>query len=288
MQEKIRLAQEFLVKAQLPEGGWGYRADSPQAFPEPTCYSLLALADTSFENDQVLTWLSGLVNSEGQLYLPGDDSPNWGTSHLIIALSRLDKLRTMMQSSINWLLQWTSQYVESSDEVVTLDGRLIGWPWISNTFSWVLPTSYAVIALKLTGLKDHDRVKEAEALLFDRMCLQGGWNFGNPIILNRPIDPSLSDTAIALFALQDLLGAADAIDMGVRFLEQNLDCFPSAFSLALGIMCLSVFNHPVEQFVDLLLSRQEPDGSWRKKPWWTALSILALQVAEGGENVFKL
>lgn len=287
MQNAIQAAQHFLIQSQIPGDGWGYRSDSPQAYPEPTCYSLLALADTSFSVAEPLEWLANLVNENGQLYLPSDDSPNWGTSHLIIALSRLDLLPDVRRASIDWLLEWKSQYIEST-EVVTLDGSLIGWPWISDTFSWVQPTSYAVFALKLVGLREHARVKEAEALLFDRVCPGGGWNFGNPIILDRPIDPSLSETAIALFALQDVPEAADEIDSGLTILEEKLAQYPSALSLALSILCLNIYERPIEQFVDLLLNRQESDGSWRQMPWWTALAVLALQTAEGGVNVFKL
>lgn len=287
MRKELEAAQNFLVRSRVPGSGWGYHADSSQAFPEPTCYSLLALNNTSFSPVEPLGWLTSLVNSEGKLYLPADDSPNWGTSHLLITLTRLDVLKDVRQASINWLLEWKSRYVETT-EVVTLDGSLIGWPWISDTFSWVQPTSYAIFALKLAGLGSHDRVKEAEALLFDRMCRQGGWNFGNPVILNRQIDPSLSETAIALFALQDVPEAKDEIDKALSLLERELPVFPSALSLSLGILSLQLFGRPFEWFVELLLSRQEQDGSWRQMNWWTALGVLALQVAEGGENAFEL
>jgi len=287
MQVAIKAAETFLINSQIPESGWGYRADSPQAFPEPTCYSLLALANTSFSQTEPLEWLISLVNEGGQLYLPNDDSPNWGTAHLIIALSKLNLFPDVCQASINWLLAWKSQYVETT-EVVTLDGTLIGWPWISDTFSWVQPTSYAIFALKLVGLREHERVKEAEELLFDRMCRGGGWNFGNPIILDLQIDPSLSETAIALFAIQDLTEAADEIDKGLSLLEDELPNYPTALALSLGILCLQLYERPVGRFVDMLLARQEPDGSWRQMAWWTALGALALQVADGGDNVFKL
>lgn len=287
MQNSIKAAQNFLIQSQILGSGWGYRADSPQAFPEPTCYSLLALANTSFSQDEPLRWIASLVNEHGQLYLPNDDSPNWGTSQLIIMLSRLNLLMDVRQASINWLLEWKSQYVETS-EVVTLDGSLIGWPWISDTFSWVQPTSFAIFALKLVGLKGHERVKEAEALLFDRICPDGGWNFGNPIMLNRPVDPSLSETAIAIFALQDVPKAVTAIEEGLELLEKELPNYPSALALSLGILCLRIFDRPIDRYVDLLLARQESDGSWRQMAWWTALSVLALQVADGGANVFEL
>ena len=287
MQDAMQAAQNFLIQSQIPGSGWGYRSDSPQAFPEPTCYSLLALANTSYPQDEPLGWLAGLVNEKGQLYLSNDDSPNWGTSHLIITLSRLNLLLNVRRVSTEWLLDWKSQYIETT-EVVTLDGTLIGWPWISDTFSWVQPTSYAVLALKMVGLREHARVKEAEALLFDRICPGGGWNFGNPIILDRPIDPSLSETAIALFALQDVPEAATAIEDGLTILESELPNYPTALALSLGILCLHLFGRSVDRYVELLLARQEADGSWRQMAWWTALSVLALQAAQGGKNVFKL
>ena len=287
MQTAIQQAQDFLIQAQLPDTGWSYYAGIQQAYPEPTCYSLLALSDTSFSLLQPLEWLASLVNDEGQLFLPHDDSPNWGTAHLVIALSRLNQYEDVRQASVDWLLAWKSRYVDT-DHLVGLDGKLIGWSWISDTFSWVEPTSYAVFALKLAGQVVHPRVKEAEMLLFDRMCQPGGWNFGNPVVLERPIEPSLPETAIALFALQDLPEAADEIEKGLDVLEQGTPDFPSALSLSLTILCMDLFDRPVEKYVEMLLTRQEADGSWRQGIWWTALATLALKAAAGDENVFRL
>jgi len=286
MEDAIRSAQDFLLHSQLLDTGWGYSSFTEQAYPEPTCYSLLALANTSFSPTQTLSWLSSLVASDGKLYLPGDNMPNWETSILVTTLTKLDQLPEVRASSINWLLEWKGKPTEQS-EIVPLDASLIGWSWISDTFSWVQPTSHAVLALKMAGQKTHDRVKEAETLLFDRMCVNGGWNFGNPIIYNRPIDPTAVDTAIALLALQDT-PKTDELEKSLNILIQTILQSPSALSLALGILCLDVFNRRTEEFVDLLLERQESDGSWKQTNWWTALAILALQAADGGNNVFKL
>jgi hypothetical protein len=287
MQNAIQSAQNFILQSQLPEAGWGYYANTPQAYPEPTCYSLLALAGTSFSPTRVLNWLSGLVNTEGQLYLPNDDSPNWATAHLIITLIRLNQLPEELSASIKWLLAWKSKYVNTMEKI-KLNGNLTGWPWISDTFSWVQPTSFAVLALKLAGRQKHERVKEAETLLFDRMCRQGGWNFGNPVVLDRQLEPSPADTAIALFALQDLPEAAEAIERGLTFLEQVTPRSPSALSLALTILCMQLFGRPTEQYAELLLARQEQDGSWGQMVWWTSLAVIALQAVAGGENVFQI
>jgi len=287
MQTAIQRAQDFLIQTLLPDSGWGYYAGISQAYPEPTCYSLLALSGTSFSQTEPLDWLAGLVNAKGQLFLPQDDSPNWGTAHLVITLSRLDQFPSLRQASVDWLLAWKSENVETSFGQ-GLDGSLIGWSWISDTFSWVEPTSYAVLALKLSGQGTHARVKEAEALLFNRMCQPGGWNFGTPSIMGQSIDPSMPETAIAMFALQDLPEAADAIQKGLEILEQGLPNFPSTLSLSLGVLCMDLFDRPTEKFAEMLLARQETDGSWRQSIWWTALATLALKAAAGDKNVFRL
>jgi len=287
MKDAIQSAQDFLLGTQLPTGGWGYSSDAQDAYPEPSCYGLLALRGTSFSSTNTLSWLSSLVASDGKLYLHNDNTPSWASSLLALTLIRLNQLPEIRQSSIDWLLEWKSKAVEGSSGG-RWNASLIGWSWISDTFSWVQPTSYAVLALKLAGFKTHGRVKEAEELLFDRMCLQGGWNFGNPVVLGQPIDPSAMETAIALFALQDLPSAESRIETGLNILEQTTTQSPSTISLALCILCLDIFNRPVQGYVDHLLARQEEDGSWGQKTWWTALSILALQAVDGGENVFKL
>ncbi|GAB4432918.1 MAG: hypothetical protein Kow002_20630 [Anaerolineales bacterium] len=275
------------MSAQLPGGGWGYHVDSPQAFPEPTCYSLLALADRDFARERALAWLGSLVDPQGRLFLPADDSPNWATAHLLILLTRLNILPDLREASIRWLLAWKSEYTESIEEVV-LDATLVGWPWISDTFSWVQPTSYAALALKMAGLGAHARVQEAERLLLDRVCPGGGWNFGNPIVLDQPLDPSLVETAITLLALQNHPADKAEIADGLRVLEDGLPQIPSSLALSLGILCLLVYDRPVGRHVASLLSRQDEDGSWGRMNWWTALAVLALQAAEGDWHVFRL
>lgn len=288
METQLQLAKNFLLSTQLTNSGWGYASHNQQAFPEPTCYSLMALEKIPFPREQPLSWLASRVSEDGQLYLPKDNLPNWATAILVITLTHLNELPTIRESSIKWLLEWKSKQVEPDPDLVRVNSNLVGWPWISNTFSWVHPTSFATLALKLVGLGMHERVREAETLLLDRACIQGGWNFGSPMVLDKAIDPAVVDTAIALFALQDVAQAANEIDRGLAIIEKEAPKFSSALSLSLGILCLDIFNRPTGNLVDLLLKRQQSDGSWRQMVWWTALSVLALQTLDGDKNVFKI
>jgi hypothetical protein len=91
-----------------------------------------------------------------------------------------------------------------------------------------------------------------------------------------------------MFGLQDSPKAAGAIEKGLAVLEKLTPERPSALSLALGILCLHIFNRSTDRLVDILLSRQESDGSWRQMVWWTSIAVLALQAVTGGKNAFKI
>jgi hypothetical protein len=277
-----------LIASQLPQAGWGYTNDATTAYPEPTCYSLIALADSNFDRQASLDWLSGFVNPQGQLFLPDDDQPNWATAQLIITLAYLDALPEVRASSVQWLLEWKSEYLEEKENTNQIDTTIIGWSWISSTFSWVQPTSMAVLALKKAGQGSSKRVKDGEKLLLNRVCRAGGWNCGNPIIFERVMEPWPTDTAIALFALQDVPEAGDAIERGLAVIEEKAPEASSTLSLALGLLSLNIFERPVDKFVKLLKARQSTDGSWNQNIWWTALAASALQVADGGRNAFRI
>ncbi|MCS6803553.1 MAG: terpene cyclase/mutase family protein [Acidobacteriota bacterium] len=273
-------------------------------------------------------WLLARRNADGALTLLGDNEPHWSTALFVVTALRLQSApRTLFegnlkpssreirnpkseiqnvsdlgfrasdfpagaqgllhQQSVQWLLSWYGN-TSPPREVVTLNGQLRGWPWISDTFSWVEPTSYAVLALKLAGYRTHWRVREAEELLLDRACEAGGWNYGNRIVLGRGLMPFPVPTAMAVLALQDAPSARQRVEQALAFLQREVSQHPSTLSLALSIHCFHIFNWPMQEFVNRLAQRQSADGSWRQSVHLTALATLALQCATGGFNAFKL
>ena len=76
-------------------------------------------------------------------------------------------------------------------------GKTTRWPaglGTPATFSWVEPTSWCILALKKaapdpTARETADRVIEAERMLADRCCLEGGWNYGNSNVLGKELHP---------------------------------------------------------------------------------------------------
>jgi len=290
MMEQIRMAQQFLRQTQLADGGWPYYLTSQQGSPEPTCLAALALADEGGGTavSCALNWLAGLVNEKGAVVLPGDDEPHWSTAHLAITLTHLAYDEPLRDRAIDWLLRWQGTAGDADPYgAIILNPELIGWSWISNTFSWVEPTCYGLLALKRAGVRRHERITQAEAMLRDRVCVGGGWNVGNPIVWDRALEAFLPQTALALLALQDE-PIDSIIEQGLAVLGNEANEAYSTLSLSLATLCLQQYGRQVDTFVDQLLQRQLADGSWRQMTQLTALAILALQSVSGGDNVFHI
>ncbi|HYE73681.1 MAG TPA: hypothetical protein VEF04_10130, partial [Blastocatellia bacterium] len=177
---------------------------------------------------------------------------------------------------------------EASSRMLKLDGNLQAWGWAMGTASWVEPTSYAVLALKVNGQAAHERVKIGEQFLIDRACYKGGWNYGNKEVLDVELEAMPTVTAYALLALQDLNHTQPIIKKSLDYLESELAARQSTLALSLGALCFDIYSRPFEKLVGGLLARQEADGSWRNNYHLTALAALALESASGGRNVFKL
>ena len=62
---------------------------------------------------------------------------------------------------------------KDADKIVGHDPRLVGWPWVDGTHSWLEPTALAILALCRAGLADHPRVNAGIELILDR-ALDGG------------------------------------------------------------------------------------------------------------------
>jgi hypothetical protein len=289
----IRKALEFLLGARNDDGGWSYLVGS-QSYPEPTCYSVLAFSGvdssilpTAEVVEGGLEWLRAYLDPSGALVLDNDNEPHWGISLALLTLSHTQNNDVFKKRCVRCLLNWEGNPLDS-DAIAPMDTQLIGWPWISGTFSWVEPTSYAILALKHLGYGTHPRVEEAERMLLDRACTDGGWNYGNRVVFGQELSAFAPTTALALMALQDNPSASNAVEHGLVFLAETARQYPSTLSLSLAILCLNLYQQQTEPLIVLLLDRQQSDGSWRHAGHLTALSVLALQSAWEDRNVFKL
>jgi hypothetical protein len=286
-------ALSFLGARQHADGGWGYTAEA-HSYPEPTCYSLLALADAPDKTPReisALSWFTTHLAPSGALALEADqtDPDNWGTILAFFTLRRLKLGADLADGYLRHLLRARGNLLDvETSKQLKLDGSLRTWSWVLGTASWVEPTAYALIALKAHGLREHERVKEGEAFLFDRACYAGGWNYGNKEVLGVPLEAMPTVTAYALLALQDLDHHHAIIQKSLAYLESELAERQSSLTLALGTLCFDLYRRPTDKLLSGLLARQEDDGSWRGNAHLTALAALALKAAAEQKNAFKV
>jgi hypothetical protein len=158
---------------------------------------------------------------------------------------------------------------------------------VDGTFSWVEPTSYALLALKINGTRIHPRIQEAERLIADRVCTDGGWNYGNRKVRGIALTSMMPTTALAAMALQGTSGSEHLIQRALDLLDREVPRRPSSLSLALATICFNVYGRPAGHLRELLVTRQGADGSWRAQTHLTALAIVALHIGEQ-PNVFKI
>lgn len=288
----------YLRLLQLPGGGWSY-GHSSFPYVEPTALSLVALgasnrgggfADVADRHivRRGLSWLEAQVNAAGAIELPGDPGvPHWSTGLAVWAAACTGSSLRSWQPSIDFLLSWQSVSTEP-DPAISLNAALRGWPWYPGSLGWVIPTAHAVMALRSFGYNDHARVVEGEALLLDRECEGGGWNYGNREVLGQVLLPMADTTAWAILALQGRPTAQKAIRLGLEFLDTEVANRPTSLSLALTILCFDLHRYPVSSLVSALLARQMDDGSWEHRVDLTALALLALRATRGAGNAFAI
>ena len=69
-------------------------------------------------------------------------------------------------ASVAFLLGVKGRVLTDDPEVADMcdiDMALTGWPWGEGNFSWVEPTSWACLALRRVGQREHPRVTDGDA-----------------------------------------------------------------------------------------------------------------------------
>jgi hypothetical protein len=85
-----------------------------------------------------------------------------------------------------------------------------GWPFFPGASAWVSPTAISVLALEkarryqnATGLQE--RIQIGRQFLLDRICKDGGWNYGRSNVLGVDADSYPETTGQALLALNEVV-----------------------------------------------------------------------------------
>jgi hypothetical protein len=258
MDSKASTLARVLMNRQLPSGGWSFTG-SRQASGEATCLAGLALAWITPANTS--SAIQFLLNSQltdgGWPAFQGDSEASWTTALALCTLTALSETSDARDRALSWLLKergkeghwlWRWKF-KTADRNVQFDPDKYGWPWISGSASWVIPTAFSIIAIKQFTVCNRSEASEKRIhlgvdMLLDRACVDGGWNSGNSVVYGVPLRPHVEATAIALLALQDEQ-RTEMIQKSLSWLRQNAASVDSVSSLAWCILSLFVYQEPI-------------------------------------------
>jgi Prenyltransferase and squalene oxidase repeat len=207
-----------IISLQNHDGGWPYRKASG-SWTEPTVFALLAQSVEKGDPRSIergFNWLRASQRQDGGWPpRPSVAQSTWVTS--LVALLHPDGIgHSHHSAAIDWLMGQTGQ---ETSLVYRLRRELIGdgggpeprkgWPFFPGAAAWVSPTAISILALeKARRLQAsggvQERIQVGRQFLLDRMCKDGGWNYGRSNVLGVEADSYPETTGQALLALNGL------------------------------------------------------------------------------------
>lgn len=281
---------EALHRRILPEGGWAHRPEGVYR-PDATAWGILGLVAREAEArllKRARDRLAGEQLPDGRVSLAPDyPAASWPTPLAILAWEGSPAHRGAQSRAVDFLLRAAGEsWPKRADSPFGHDSRLIGWPWILGTHSWVEPTALAMLALRVAGGGEHPRVGEARRLLLDRQLAAGGWNYGNTTVFGRHLLPMPESTGIVLNALGGQV-SRDQVAISLGYLKKAVVGQRTPRSLASCLLGLGAWGErpsPATAWIGESLSRQDRYGDYDT----TSLGMLlvALRVSGGLETLF--
>ena len=176
------------------DGGFGPRPEMA-AEPEPTALAAIALGD-----EEARGWLARHQRADGGFALvAGDVVSDAATALGALALAPGEA----RERALDHVIANQAQRLPANPDAPH-DPNLRGWGWTPDTFGWVEPTAHAVLALQVLRPSAGGPLQDGLAVLADRECAGGGWNYGNRVVLGVDLPPYAQTTAVALVALQGI------------------------------------------------------------------------------------
>jgi hypothetical protein len=290
--DRISSLAETLRSRQMKSGGWAY-FDSVQESLEATCLAELALAPERHANssEAILFLLKSQLSDGGWPAFLGDSEGSWTTALALCTLNSTGDFTAAREKAFRWLYAergreghwfWRWKF-KTSDRNVRFDPDKYGWPWVTGSASWVIPTAFSIIAIEQFTVcnrseESEKRIHLGVEMLLDRECVDGGWNSGNSLVYGVPLRPHVEATAIALLALQDEQ-RIEMVHKSLSWLRQNAASVDSVSSLAWCILTLFVYQESVEPLKNRLATIMG-DGREVRNNATLATALLALKCGE--------
>ncbi len=232
-------AAALLAHFRQPDGGFGPSAQAPSE-PEPTALAALALDD-----ERARAWLLDQQGDDGSWLMgPASVGNDAATSWAALAVDGIAR-----EHALDYLVAHRAVQA-GADDRVPHDIATRGWSWTPSIFGWVEPTSRATLVLKLLRPAATPEIADGIAVLADRECVDGGWNYGNRRVLEVDLPPFLQTSAAGLMAVHD--GPADLRARGVATVERLWRDEQGGLGWAMGVVALRLSGEAVTGHADEL------------------------------------
>lgn len=292
-----RLRRRLLADAGAE--GWGYAPGrSPRV--EPTSWALLALGEgwtgSQSWSDFVRPRFVFLATRQTATGLLSDTDPalanltaNGLASVLCSRHAAALPAPELSRRLVDGIVALKGLRLEETD--ARQNNQLQAWPWVQDTFSWIEPTSWCLLALKRLPAAARPepaaaRIAQAEAVLENRMCVSGGWNYGNASTLGQDLRAYVPTTAAGLLSLQDRAQTPVVRQSLARLSEDRLNERGTS-TLALARIALGLYGQAADDLDAALVEHvaaSEHDGNIQA----IAMALFALTMAEHGGEAFRV
>ena len=269
------LLRNALLPQRNGDGGWGYYPGKASRL-ESTCWALLSLAEDWLQDDAPIVeagvrLLASWQRADGLIaepQLPPNLAFNGLASIVITAVGSSPFARPahdeVQRRLLSGIVGVKSKTLSNWKNPFRQDNSLVGWPWTEDTFAWVEPTAWCMLALKRAATRhpiagSPSRIAEAERLLFDRQCSGGGWNYGNSAVMGQQLHAYVPPTALALLALQDRRERPE-VRLALDYLAGSWRREPSGMALGLSLLCLRAFGLPADEIEAALAAAWQRSG----------------------------
>ncbi|HVP90841.1 MAG TPA: prenyltransferase/squalene oxidase repeat-containing protein [Terriglobales bacterium] len=266
-----------LTSFELPKGGVPYyRGGGPAA--EPSLLALLAFKTAPGPvagMEALLAWVSTLQNPDGSVAVNAADRDQgiWLTAPAAVVFERYG-MAPARDRALDFLASLSSKTV-ANDSNVRQDNTIVGWPWVRDTFGWVEPTAWAVLALGVCGRGSHPRAVEGRRFLLDRQIPSGGWNYGNPGVNDRELLPFWDTTGLALLALRERTDVS-SVRPSLEFLQTNQEKIRSLCGLAWAVLGLEAWGRAAPRLRERLAAAMAPASDEGLNAAHLAAGVIAL------------
>lgn len=291
IQKQFRHALELLQSWQQPNGGFPYYSGE-EARPDATAWAIISMSAFEFDPESCnrgRAYLASQQADDGRVSISvSHPEASWPTPLAIFAWESIPQYQEAQSRAVDYLIGFTGRHFPTPDpSIIGHDTAILGWPWIADTHSWVVPTSLALLALKMVGLSTHPRVIAGQQMLINRQLTDGGWNFGSTTVFMRELHPLPECSAIALQALAATTPIRE-VKRSLDYLLHELPHLRTPISLGWALLGLGAWGlrpTTTEELVRASLQLQERYGPYPLPS--LALLLCAVKASHGLHSLFR-